>query len=62
MLKLKARNVTILTEDEVSLVAGGADTPGKTTGGPGFTDFCPSDACVSDQCPGTSADCPTQSC
>lgn len=68
MIKLKARKVTILTDDDVSLVAGGGDTPGNT--GPfsatcgGYTvDFCEqpthngfcntAEACVSDGCPET---------
>ncbi len=34
MIKLKTRNVTLLTDDEVSLVSGGTDTDTR----PSFTD------------------------
>jgi len=40
VIKLKARNITILTDDEVSLVAGGSNTPRTGTDTCEFSSLC----------------------
>ena len=66
MLKLKKRNVTMLTDDETVLVKGGYETEWDDSG------FCWSDGCVSDwcwsydcfsyDCDGGSEECGTDDC
>ncbi len=54
MLKLKSRKVTVLTDDEVSLVAGGASSEDSSRCSP--SDMCLSGACGSDICMSTVCD------
>lgn len=51
MIKLKTRSVTVLTDDEIALVSGGAvtDTQGGETNRCG-SDWCMSNECNSDWC------------
>ncbi|PJL65899.1 hypothetical protein B9Y61_18885 [Stenotrophomonas maltophilia] len=60
MIKLKLRSISFLTDEEVKLVSGGADTPGNTGGV--MTECCPSwdsMSCETEACPvtGVTADC-----
>lgn len=58
MLKLKKRNVTVLTNDEVALVSGGVETYSTRCDNP--SNWCGSDGCTSDWC--ISNDCDSDGC
>jgi hypothetical protein len=62
VIKLKLRNISFLTDEEVRLVSGGVNTPGPggTDITDGCTDCCPSWdslACPTDGCPDPTSDC-----